>query len=77
MPPPGHTPRDLPIFFFLGGLFPTPELLIDLIYVRVIGSRMRIFWVHLFEINIDFRTIAKRDIFTTFIKVFWSLFREG
>ena len=27
------TPRGFAIFFFLGGLFPTPELLIDLIYV--------------------------------------------
>ena len=50
--PPGHTPGDLQFLAFLGGLFPnpprarrkrpypTPELLIDLLYV---------FWVHLFD----------------------------
>ena len=32
--PPGHTPGDLLVFsFFLGGLFPTPGLLIDLSYI--------------------------------------------
>ena len=43
--PPGHTPGDLQFLAFLGGLFPnppehaerdhnpTPELLIDLLYV--------------------------------------------
>ena len=34
-------------------------------------SHMHIFWVHLFEINIGFRTIAKRDIFITFFNVFY------
>ena len=29
----GAHPRGFAIVFFLGGLFPTPELLIDLIYV--------------------------------------------
>ena len=43
--------------------FPNPKLLIDLIYV---------FW-YIFLI----RTKAKRHVFTTFIKVFLSLLREG
>ena len=38
--PQGHIPGDLHFFFFLGGLFPTAELLIDLIYV---------FLLHLFD----------------------------
>ena len=37
---------------------PTPELLIDLIYV---------FWVHLFENNIDFCAIAKLDVCRSFM----------
>ena len=72
--PLGHTPgAGFAILFFLGGLFQIPgqaerdnfptQLLIDLIYV---------FW-YIFLI----RTKAKRHVFTTFIKVFLSLLREG
>ena len=55
-------PWEFASFSFPGGLFPTPELLIDLIY-DFLG-------VHLFESDSDFCTIAKRDVFRNFINIF-------
>ena len=34
------------------------------------GPHIRIFWVYLFKINIDFRTRAKRNVFITFTSLF-------
>lgn len=73
--PPRAYPRGFEIFFFLRGLFPTPR------HAKRDNSpplsswstSYSYFWVHLFEINnniINFRTIAKREVFITFINVF-------
>ena len=69
LPPPLGIPPPprFAFFFFLGGLFPTPELLIDLIYI--------FFGTTCFSpINIHFCTIAKRDLlFHNFYKRFLEI----
>ena len=64
-PPPPHTgiPVGISNFFFLGGLFLIPELLIYLKYV---------FYGYLFLIH----TKAKWDIFTTFFTTFSRVYWE-
>ena len=73
--PSGRAPGDLEFFLSWwsiplpracrGGQFPTPQLLIDLMHVTFLAGG-----VYLFESNSDFRTIAKRVVFRTFVKVF-------
>ena len=62
-PPPQAYPWGCPIFFFLGGLFLIPELLIYLKYI---------FYGYLFLI----RTKAKWDVFTTFFTTFARVYWE-
>ena len=62
-PPVRACPSGFPIFFFLGGLFLIPELLIYLKYV---------FYGYLFLIH----TKAKWDVFTTFFTTFSRVYWE-
>ena len=62
-PPVRAYPSRFPIFFFLGGLFLIPELLIYLKYV---------FYGYLFLIH----TKAKWDVFTTFFTTFSRVYWE-
>ena len=71
---PGHTTGELKIFSFLVICSPPLSTQKETIPHPRAPDRphIRIFWVDLFEINnniIDFRTTAKRDVFTTFINV--------
>ena len=55
-------PRAFAIFFL--SLWSNP-------HPRAPGRpHVRIFWVYLFKIDIDFRTIAKRNVFITFVSLF-------
>ena len=57
-----HTPGHLQFFFLSWWSNPHP---------RAPGQpHVLIFWVYLFKIDIDIRTIAKRNVFITFVSLF-------
>ena len=75
MPPPpqGIPPGICKFFRCWWSIFPSPGTQKETIPHPWGPDRphMHIFWVHLFETNIVFRTIAKRDIFITLFNVFY------
>ena len=72
-PPQGIPPGICKFFRCWWSIFPSPGTQKETIPHPWGPDRphMHIFWVHLFETNIVFRTIAKRDIFITLFNVFY------
>ena len=73
LPPQGIPPGICKFFRCWWSIFPSPGTQKETIPHPWGPDRphMHIFWVHLFETNIVFRTIAKRDIFITLFNVFY------